>query len=143
MVFAEPDSLVALIGGCDTAAAMIENQPTVQAAFETGNGVAWGDRAGCLFCAVARMFRPGYVNALVQEWLPALDGGVDRLRAGAKVADVVCGHGISTILMAQETGLALGAQAGERRLAEVIRTDGFEHVRRVAETPLNMVLEAS
>ncbi|MDT9136453.1 hypothetical protein RSW15_25300, partial [Escherichia coli] len=55
----------------------------------------------CMFCAVARLFRPGYVNALVQDWLPALDGVVDKLKAGAKVADVGCGHGLSTILMAQ------------------------------------------
>ena len=76
-VFAEPDSPVNLIGAFDTAAAMVENQPKVQSAFKTGRGVAWGDQAGCMFCAVARLFRPGYVNALVQEWLPALDG-VDR-----------------------------------------------------------------
>ena len=101
VVFAEPDSPVNLIGAFDTAAAMVENQKKVQAAFKSGKGVAWGDQAGCLFCAVARLFRPGYVNALVQEWLPALDGVVERLRAGAKVADIGCGHGLSTILMAQ------------------------------------------
>ena len=50
---------------------------------------------------VARMFRPGYVNALVQHWLPALDGVVDQLTTGATVADIGCGHGVSTILMAQ------------------------------------------
>ncbi|WP_134726721.1 class I SAM-dependent methyltransferase [Paracoccus luteus] len=259
MVFAQPDSPVALIGAFDTAAAMMENQPKVQAAFKTGKGVAWGDQAGCLFCAVARMFRPGYVNALVQEWLPALGGVAERLSQGAKVADVGCGHGISTILMAQafprsefvgidfhmgsiaaataharahqvdnvtfevgraqdfpgrdfdlvtcfdclhdmgdpqaaashirqalkpdgtwmvvepaagdtldenlnpvgrlyysastmicvptslaqETGLALGAQAGERKLSEIIRAGGFSHVRKAAQTPLNMVLEAT
>ena len=93
-VFAEPDSPVNLIGAFDTAAAMVENQPKVQAAFKTGRGVAWGDQAGCMFCAVARLFRPGYVNALVQEWLPALDGVVDKLKAGATVADVGCGHGL-------------------------------------------------
>ncbi len=54
-----------------------------------------------MFCAVARLFRPGYVNALVQEWLPALDSVADKLEAGAKVADIGCGHGLSTILMAQ------------------------------------------
>ena len=53
MVFAEPDSPVYLVGAFDTAAAMVENQAKVQAAFHTGKGVAWGDQAGCLFCAVA------------------------------------------------------------------------------------------
>jgi SAM-dependent methyltransferase len=258
MVFAESDSPVNLIGAFDTAAAMVENRPKVQTAFKTGKGVAWGEQAGCLFCAVARMFRPGYVNALVKEWLPAIDGAVDKLKAGAKVADVGCGHGLSTIIMAQafpasefigydfhsgsiaaatahakahevrnvrfevgraqdfpgenfdlitcfdclhdmgdpaaaaahirkalrpggtwmvvepaagdaleenlnpigrlyysastmicvptslaqETGLALGAQAGEKRIADVILSGGFDRVKRVAATPLNMVLEA-
>jgi 2-polyprenyl-3-methyl-5-hydroxy-6-metoxy-1,4-benzoquinol methylase len=258
-VFAEPDSPVNLIGAFDTAAAMVENQPKVQASFKTGKGVAWGDQAGCLFCAVARLFRPGYVNALVQEWLPALEGVTDKLKAGANVADVGCGHGLSTILMAQafpgsrftgydfhaasiaaataharahevtnvafeigraqdfdgsefdlvtcfdclhdmgdpkaaathirkalkdggtwmvvepmagdaledninpvgrlyysastmicvptslaqEIGLELGAQAGENRLTEVIQSGGFRKVRRAAQTPLNMVLEAT
>jgi ubiquinone/menaquinone biosynthesis C-methylase UbiE len=258
-IFATPDSPVNLIGAFDTAAAMVENQSKVQVAFKTGKGVSWGEQAGCMFCAVARLFRPGYVNALVQQWLPALDGMVERLKAGANVADVGCGHGVSTILMAQafpksqftgydfhpgsiaaatahakahgvanvtfavnraqdfpgreldlvtcfdclhdmgdpkgaaahirrtlktggtwmvvepaagnslednmnpvgrvyysastmicvptslaqEEGLALGAQAGEKRLSEVIKSGGFSRVRRVAETPLNMVLEAT
>jgi ubiquinone/menaquinone biosynthesis C-methylase UbiE len=258
-VFASPDSPANMIGAFDTAAAMVENQGKVEVAFKTGKGVSWGEQAGCLFCAVARLFRPGYVNALVQQWLPALDGMVEKLKAGAKVADVGCGHGVSTILMAQafpksefigydfhpgsiaaatahakthgvanvsfavnraqdfpgreldlvtcfdclhdmgdpkgaaahirrtlktggtwmvvepaagnslednmnpvgrvyysastmicvptslaqEEGLALGAQAGEKRLSEVIKSGGFSRVRRVAETPLNMVLEAT
>lgn len=257
-VFASPDSPANLIGAFDTAAAMVENQAKVQAAFTTGRGVAWGDQAGCLFCSVARMFRPGYVNALVQDWLPALDGVVDMLTDGAEVADIGCGHGVSTIVMAQafpqstftgfdfhpgsiaaatahaaahgvsnasfkvgraqdfpgtydfltcfdclhdmgdpeaaathirkalrpggrwmvvepnagdrledninpvgrlfysastmicvptslaqETGVALGAQAGEARIAQVIKAGGFTSVRRATETPLNMVLEAS
>ncbi len=100
-IFAEPDSPVNLIGAFDTAAAMVENQSKVQSAFKTGRGVAWGEQAGCMFCAVARLFRPGYVNALVQDWLPSLDGVVDTLKAGASVADIGCGHGLSTILMAQ------------------------------------------
>lgn len=259
MVFLEPDSPVNLIGAFDTAAAMVENQTQVQAAFRTGKGVPWGDQAGCLFCAVARLFRPGYVNALVQEWLPSLDGMLDRLKSGAKVADVGCGHGVSTIVMAkafpassfvgfdfhegsiaaakaharahrltnasfevgraqdfpgedwdlvtcfdclhdmgdpegaavhirkalkpdgkwmivepaagdslaeninpigriyysassmicvptslaQEKGLALGAQAGPLRLTEVVRAGGFSRVEQIARTPLNMVLEAT
>ncbi|APX90383.1 SAM-dependent methyltransferase [Brevirhabdus pacifica] len=257
-VFASPDSPANLIGAFDTAAAMVENQPKVQAAFKSGKGVAWGDQAGCLFCSVARMFRPGYVNALVQDWLPSLDGVVDLLNEGASVADIGCGHGVSTIVMAQafpkstfvgfdfhpgsigaarahaaahgvdnvrfevgraqdfpgtydfvtcfdclhdmgdpvaaaahirkalksggrwmivepnagdtlednvnpvgrlfysastmicvptslaqETGAALGAQAGEGRIAKVIKAGGFASLRRATETPLNMVLEAS
>jgi ubiquinone/menaquinone biosynthesis C-methylase UbiE len=54
-----------------------------------------------LFCAVARFFRPGYQNHLVSEWLPALDGAVAKLERGARVADVGCGHGLSTMLMAK------------------------------------------
>lgn len=258
-LFAEPDSPFNMIGAFDTAAAMVENQAKVQAAFKTGRGVAWGDQAGCLFCSVARLFRPGYVNALVQAWLPALNGVMAKLQAGAKVADVGCGHGLSTLLMAQafpksqfigydfhqksiacataharahdvgnvrfevaraqdypesqldlvtcfdclhdmgdplgaakhvrqslkkdgtwmvvepaagdtleanmtpvgriyysastmicvptslaqETGLALGAQAGEKRISDIIRSGGFKQVKRVADTPLNMVLQAT
>ena len=101
MVFAHKDSPVYLEGAFELAAAMIEGQPKVEAAFRSGEGVAWGDSAGCLFCAVGAFFRPGYVNAVVQAWLPALDGMLPRLQAGAKVADVGCGVGFSTLLMAE------------------------------------------
>lgn len=101
MVFANEDSPVYLIGGFDLMAAILDNQPKVQAAFKSGGGVAWGDQAGCMFCAVARFFRPGYHNNLVSAWLPALDGVTDKLQAGARVADVGCGHGWSTVLMAK------------------------------------------
>jgi SAM-dependent methyltransferase len=259
MVFAIEDSPVYMMGGFDVMAAMLDNQPKVQAAFKTGGGVARGDQAGCLFCAVARFFRPGYHNNLIPQWLPALDGVVARLERGAKVADVGCGHGWSTVLMAkafpksqfigydfhpgsiedakahaaehgvsgntkfevakakevpggdfdlvtcfdclhdmgdpagaaahirtmlksdgtwmvvepmagdrledninpvgrlyyagstmvcvptslsQEVGAALGAQAGEAKLREVIGGAGFSSVRRATETPFNMILEA-
>jgi 2-polyprenyl-3-methyl-5-hydroxy-6-metoxy-1,4-benzoquinol methylase len=101
MVFAVRDSPVYLEGAFDVAAAMIEGQSKVEAAFRTGAGVRWGESAGCLFCAVGAFFRPGYVNSIVQAWLPALEGVADRLAAGAKVADVGCGVGFSTLLMAQ------------------------------------------
>ncbi|MCM8732098.1 class I SAM-dependent methyltransferase [Hephaestia sp. GCM10023244] len=101
MIFAIPDSPVYLEGAFDLAAAMIEGEPKVEAGFRTGEGVAWGDSAGCLFCAVGAFFRPGYVNAIVPSWLPALDDVVPRLEAGAKVADIGCGVGFSTLLMAE------------------------------------------
>ena len=260
MVFAIKDSPLYMEGAFDLAAAMIEGGPKVEAAFRTGEGVAWGDNAGCLFCAVGAFFRPGYVNSIVQSWLPALDGVLPRLESGIKVADVGCGVGFSTLLMAkafpnsdfvgydfhapsieqanaharshglagrvrfetaaakalpgdgfdlvtmfdclhdmgdpagaashirtrlkpdgtwmivepiaadsvsenlaspvsrlyynastmicvptslsQEVGQALGAQAGEKRLTEVLTSAGFTRVRRATEGPFNMVLEA-
>ena len=101
MVFAIKDSPLYMEGAFDLAAAMIEGEAKVEQGFRTGEGVAWGESAGCLFCAVGAFFRPGYVNGIVQAWLPALEGMVPRLEAGAKVADVGCGVGFSTILMAE------------------------------------------
>src|SRR5215475_13971764 len=74
MVFAVKESPVYLAGAFDLSAAMVEGQPKVEAAFRNGGGVAWGDSSGCLFCAVGAFFRPGYVNAVAQAWLPALEG---------------------------------------------------------------------
>ena len=259
MVFAIDDSPVNMIGAFDLFAAMLASQDKVQAAFKTGGGVGWGDHSTCLFCSVARFFRPGYHNNLVPNWLPALEGVVAKLERGASVADVGCGHGWSTVLMAQafpnsqftgydfhpssieharahaaehgvsantrfevatakdypgrdfdlvtffdclhdmgdpagasahvrqslkpdgswmiiepmagdrlqdnlnpigrlyyggstmvcvptslsqEVGAALGAQAGEAKLREVITAGGFGHIRRATETPFNMILEA-
>jgi 2-polyprenyl-3-methyl-5-hydroxy-6-metoxy-1,4-benzoquinol methylase len=259
MVFAVEESPVYMLGGFDLMAAMLDNQPKVETAFRTGGGVAWGEQANCMFCAVARFFRPGYHNNLLSSWLPALDGVVEKLNRGAKVADVGCGHGWSTVMMAkafpnsqfvgydfhsasidaarahanshgvapnarfevgtakdfsetgldlvtffdclhdmgdpagaaahvrqslkpdgswmivepnagnsleqnlnpisrlyyaastmiciptslsQEVGTALGAQAGEAKLREVITAAGFATVRRATETPFNMILEA-
>jgi 2-polyprenyl-3-methyl-5-hydroxy-6-metoxy-1,4-benzoquinol methylase len=259
MVFAVEDSPVYMSAAFESMASLLNNQEKVQPVFKTGGGVAWGDQASCLFCAVARFFRPGYQNNLVSNWLPALDGVVEKLQRGAKAADVGCGHGWSTVFMAkafpkskfvgydfhpssieaaaaharehgvtentrfkvataksypeknfdlvaffdclhdmgdpagaaahvrqslkpdgswmivepiagdklednlnpvgriyyaastmvciptslsQEVGAALGAQAGEARLREVITAGGFRTVRRAAETAFNMILEA-
>jgi 2-polyprenyl-3-methyl-5-hydroxy-6-metoxy-1,4-benzoquinol methylase len=259
MVFAVDDSPVSMIGAFDVMAAMLENGEKVKPAFKTGSGVPWSEQASCLFCATARFFRPGYHNNLVSNWLPALNGVIEKLQRGARVADVGCGHGWSTVLMAkafpnsqfigydfhpssighavahaqehgvtantrfqvataknypekdfdlvtffdclhdmgdpagasahvrqslkpdgawmivepmagdrlednlnpvgriyyaastvgcvatslaQEVGAALGAQAGEAKLREVITAGGFRSVRRAAETPFNMILEA-
>ena len=260
MVFVNPDSPVYLAGAFELIAAMIEAEPKVEACFRHGTGVRWGDHAGCLFCATGAFFRPGYVNNIVQAWIPALNGVEAKLRSGAKVADVGCGVGFSTLLMAeaypeseftgydfhapsieearrhaqshglsdrvrfevatakdipdsgfdlvtmydclhdmgdprgcaahmrgilapggtwmivepiagdspeqnfnpvgrlyynastmicvptsldQEVGEGLGAQAGEARLAQIVRDAGFGEVRRATEGPFNMVLEAA
>jgi len=71
------------------------------AAFRTGKGVAWGEHEHGLHCGVAAFFRNGYRSNLVSTWLPALDGVVEQLEVGIDVADVGCGYGISTVLMAK------------------------------------------
>ncbi len=101
MVFVNKDSPVYLAGAFELVAAMIESEAKVEECFRHGTGVRWGDHAGCLFCATGAFFRPGYVNNIVQGWIPALNGMEARLKSGAKVADVGCGVGFSTLLMAE------------------------------------------
>ena len=101
MVFAEPGSPVYLQGAFDLAVTMMENQSLVEPAFRSGKGVGWGAQSQCLFCTTARFFRPGYHNNLVSSWLPALEGVAAKLERGATVADVGCGHGVSTAIMAK------------------------------------------
>jgi len=79
MVFADDDSPVNMVGAFGCMAAIHANLEKVLPAFKGGGGVAWGDQSTCMFCAVARFFRPGYQNHLVSEWLPALDGVVAKL----------------------------------------------------------------
>jgi 2-polyprenyl-3-methyl-5-hydroxy-6-metoxy-1,4-benzoquinol methylase len=257
MAFANESSPLFVPGAFDIAAAMLRDEPKVTEAFRTGAGLGWGEHDACLFRGTERFFRPGYAANLITNWLPALDGVVAKLERGASVADVGCGHGASTILMAkaypksqftgfdfhqpsidrarerareagadrvrfekasakefpgrydlvacfdclhdmgdpagaaahvrsalnpdgtwmvvepfanddtaanlnpigrmfysasamictpasraQEVGLALGTQAGPRRLSEVITAGGFSRVRIATQTPFNLVLEA-
>lgn len=100
-VFADADSPVLLAGGFDLMSAVYHDEPKLTEAFRTGEGLHWGEHCNCLACGVARFFEPGYRAHLIAEWLPALDGVIEKLQRGAKVADVGCGHGISTRLMAQ------------------------------------------
>jgi 2-polyprenyl-3-methyl-5-hydroxy-6-metoxy-1,4-benzoquinol methylase len=101
MVFAVKDSPVYLAGAFDLVAAMIDAETKVEAAFRSGEGVGWGESGGCLFCAVGAFFRPGYVNNIVQSWIPALNCIEARLATGGRVADIGCGVGFSTLLMAK------------------------------------------
>jgi SAM-dependent methyltransferase len=101
MALADDDSPVFLGAVGNVVAATFLDESKVSDAFKTGKGVGWNRRSECLFCGTARFFRTGYKHHLVQEWLPALEGVVDKLKRGAKVADVGCGHGVSTRLMAE------------------------------------------
>jgi SAM-dependent methyltransferase len=101
LVFGDEDSPVFMGAVSSVVAATFLDEPKISEVFKTGGGVGWNRRSECLFCGTARFFRTGYKHHLVQEWLPALDGVVDKLKRGARVADVGCGHGVSTRLMAE------------------------------------------
>jgi SAM-dependent methyltransferase len=91
----------AVPGACQLALATLQAVPRMAERFRTGEGLGWHEHHHDLFEGTERFFRPQYAMHLVAEWLPALDGTVDALTRGARVADVGCGHGASTILMAQ------------------------------------------
>ena len=259
MALSNEDSPVFVAPAFELIASTYIDEPKITDAFKSGAGVGWHEHHECLFRGCEKFFRPGYRANLVESWIPALDGVADKLKAGAKVADIGCGHGASTIIMAaafpnsaffgfdyhdksierageaakeagnlqnvrfevasakeapgsdydlvctfdclhdmgdpvgaarhvremlkpdgafmivepragdeltenlnpvgrmyysastmictpgskaQEVGLALGAQAGERRLTDVLHEAGFTRVRRATDTPFNMVIEA-
>jgi 2-polyprenyl-3-methyl-5-hydroxy-6-metoxy-1,4-benzoquinol methylase len=255
----DPDSPAYLPGFFQIAMGSVIDSPKIVQAARSGDGFGWHEHVHDVHEGCERFFRPGYNASLVGEWLPALDGVVEKLQRGGRVADVGCGHGASTILMAQsfpnstfvgwdyhdgsietarkraqeagvservsfqtapaaaysgtdydlvtmfdclhdmgdpvgaarhvhstlkpdgtwmivepnagdrvednlnpvgrayygfstllctpaslsqEVGLALGAQAGEARIKDVVQTGGFDRFRRAAETPFNLVFEA-
>jgi len=100
-VFANEQGTAFMAGFFDIAEAMFRAVPKITDSFRSGRGLGWHEHSRCLFCGTERFFRAGYRQHLISEWLPALDGVVAKLEAGAAVADVGCGHGASTILMAQ------------------------------------------
>jgi SAM-dependent methyltransferase len=257
LVFAREGQPMFMAGAFENFMATMHAVPRMVEAFKSGEGVGWHEQHPCLFRATERFFRLAYNAHLVSEWLPSLDGVVEKLQAGATVADVGCGHGASTIVMAkafpksrffgfdyhgpsierareaaeeegvadriefqalsakeidgsydlicvfdalhdmgdpvgaaahirsslaedgcfmlvepfandrtednlnpvgrifyagstmvctpasrsQEVGLALGAQAGEARLKQVLEEAGFTRIRRAAETPFNLIFD--
>jgi SAM-dependent methyltransferase len=259
LALAQEGSPAFVPGAFQLATSLVKDEEKITGAFQTGDGVGWHEHHHDLFAGTERFFRPGYAANLISSWIPSLDGVQERLERGALAADVGCGHGASTILIAeafpnsefvgfdyheasieharkaaaeaglsdrvsfevaaakeypgdgydlvamfdclhdmgdpvgaaahvrhtlgddgtwmivepyagdriednlnpvgrvfygastlvctpasrdQEVGLALGAQAGEARLRDVITAGGFTHVRRATETPFNIVLEA-
>jgi SAM-dependent methyltransferase len=259
LVLADEASPVFLDGAFETIASCYADHEAFARAFVTGEGIGWGDHDDRLYTGALRLFRPGYEANLVDSWLPALDGVVEKLHDGASVVDVGCGLGASTIILArafeqssfvgydihppsieaarkaaaeagverrtrfevasaldfpgfgydlvtlfdclhdmgdpvgaarrirdalaedgtlllvepaaaerlednlnpvsrlyyglstvictpsslaQEVGLALGAQAGPKRLEDVLHEAGFSHVRVATQTPFNLIIEA-
>ncbi len=259
LALADEDSPFYILGVFESIASLYADEDKILEAFRTGAGFGWHEHDHRLFRGTERFFRPGYRAHLVAEWLPALDGVTEKLERGARVADVGCGHGASTVIMAQafpnsefygfdyhapsierareaaeeagvadrirfkvasgkdypgrgfdlvcvfdclhdmgdpvgasahvletldgdgtwmivepmagddlasnlnpvgrvfygastvictpaslaqEVGLALGAQAGEARIRDVVTQGGFTRFRRAAETPFNLILEA-
>jgi len=259
VVLADDESPFFIPNAWNVPASMWFDEDKTLETFRTGKGLGWDEHDGRLFCGVAAFFRNGYRANLVQRWLPALDGVVEKLQRGIRVADIGCGYGHSTLIMAEafpnsrfygydchqesirearhnaakagiadrvqfdvtsakglpdhqyelicyfdclhdmgdpvgaarhakavlapegsvmlvepyaddqvedninpvgrlyyaasttlccahslseEVGLALGAQAGEARLAEVFRQAGFGQFRRATETPFNLIFEA-
>ncbi len=98
---ADPSHPAFMAGGMTVATSVHKDEEAVRSAFTTGRGVGWHEHHGDLFVGTERFFRPGYAANLTSSWIPALEGVEAKLHAGATVADVGCGHGASTLLLAQ------------------------------------------
>jgi SAM-dependent methyltransferase len=101
MVFADDASPTFMGGGYEVMMSMYLDLDKVQKAFADGTGLGWHEHSACLFSGTERFFRAGYNANLEPSWIPALDGMTERLCAGARVADVGCGFGASTIVLAK------------------------------------------
>ncbi|WIG55303.1 MAG: Methyltransferase type 12 [Rhodanobacteraceae bacterium] len=101
LCLADPNGPVDIPGAYFFVEAMFHDLDRTEENFRTGKGMEWGEHHPCLFHGTERFFRAGYNANLLASWLPALDGTVDKLKRGGKAADVGCGHGASTVLMAQ------------------------------------------
>jgi SAM-dependent methyltransferase len=101
LCLADPDGPVDLPGAYFVVEAVFHALGRTLENFRTGEGMEWGEHHPCLFHGTERFFRAGYNAHLLGEWLPALDGAIAKLERGGKAADIGCGHGASTILMAK------------------------------------------
>ena len=115
-----------VIGGFVMMNALTRAEPRIVEAFRTGGGMSWGEHHHEVFEGCERFFRPGYEQHLISEWIPALNGIEAKLQAGGRVADVGCGHGASTLIMAHAYPLA-----------QIVGVDShagsIEHARQAAE----------
>ena len=101
LAFVVEGSPACVLGAFEVVGSIHRDEVKITEAFRSGQGVAWHEHDVALFSGTERFFRPAYAAHLVNEWLPALDGVREKLERGARVADVGCGHGASTILMAK------------------------------------------
>ncbi len=123
---ADEESPAFVGGGFYLVKALAGAAPRIADAFRNGGGILWGDHDPDLFVGVERFFRPGYRMHLVNDWIPALTGIDEKLKAGGAVADVGCGHGASTIIMAQ-------AYPNSRFHGFDNHAPSIEHARRAAK----------
>lgn len=100
-VFGDNKSPVFMTGAFYSITSLYHDEPKMIQAFKTGEGIFWGDHHTCLFCGTEKFFSPSYEGNLITRWIPALDGVTEKLTQGAKVADIGCGHAVSTIVMAK------------------------------------------
>ena len=98
---AEEGSPAFIPGAFQIAQAQFAAIPRIEQVFRSGEGLGWHEHDAALFHGTERFFRPGYAANLVSAWIPSLEGAEAKLKAGARVADVGCGHGASTVIMAQ------------------------------------------
>lgn len=137
LLFADQDSPAFVVGGFQVSLAAAKSAHRLQEVFASGEGIGWQEHDHELFHGTERFFKSGYAANLVDAWIPSLEGVEHKLRTGARVADVGCGHGASTILLARaypdseffgfdshEASIQAACQrAGQAGVAEQVRFD--------------------